>query len=108
MQSCREGALLPGMGPNLEAAVLGSNVDNAACGHSEIHFVCVYPSYRSAVQKLSLIIHAQLGNFFLARFCCWWPLGFSSPVMVDFGLWSGFPSGFNWSLGIHWCTCLTK
>lgn len=101
----------PGMGLYLETAVLGRNGDNAACGHSEAHFYiceCVCASYSSAVQKLHLVIRAQLGNFLLARFCCGWLLGFSSPTLVGSGLWLGFLSGFNWSLGVCWCTCSTK
>lgn len=56
----------PGTGPNLEAAVRGRNVDNAACGHSEANFVFVSECvYHTDLQMVNLVVCSQLGNFSL-------------------------------------------
>lgn len=42
-------------------------------------YECMCASYSSAAQKLNFVVYAQLGNFLLTRFCCWWLLGFFLP-----------------------------
>lgn len=92
----------PWPGPTCKAH-FGRNMDNAACAHSKVPFVSVYV-YHTGLLLENGILFVPSGEIPPEHVLLLVPTGISFPALIGPGLWSGFLSGFTWSLGISWCT----